>query len=183
LGDAWSAEKPASGTVVSMLISVFDDFGSAALVPEGGFVLNDRLAGFSADQASPNAAAPGRRPVHTLSPALLEHGGRLLALATPGADGQVQTLVQVVDGLVGDGAGVPEVLARPRWRSQEARVLVEESFPDALADELSARGHELERLPDGDGLFGGMAVSGVDGCEGTVLAAADPRRETWAGVW
>src|SRR3712207_8643761 len=32
----------ADGTVVSMLISVFDDFGSAVLVPEGGFVLNDR---------------------------------------------------------------------------------------------------------------------------------------------
>jgi gamma-glutamyltranspeptidase/glutathione hydrolase len=173
----------ASGTVVSMLISVFDDFGCASLVPEGGFLLNDRLAGCSSDPASPNAAAPGRRPVHTLAPALLEHGGRLLALATPGADGQVQTLLQVVDALVTEGASLPDVLRRPRWRSQEARVLVEESVPDALAGALSVRGHDLERLPDGDGLFGAVAVAGVESGQGTVLAAADPRRETWAGVW
>jgi gamma-glutamyltranspeptidase/glutathione hydrolase len=125
--------------------------------------------------------------VHTLSPALLEHDGRILALATPGADGQVQTLLQVVDALVTEGASLPDVLHRPRWRSQEARVLVEQSFSAALADALSARGHALERLPDGDGLFGAVAVAGVDrrgaGGEGTVLAAADPRRETWAGVW
>jgi gamma-glutamyltranspeptidase/glutathione hydrolase len=121
--------------------------------------------------------------VHTLSPALLEHAGRLLALATPGADGQVQTLLQVVDALVTEGASLPDVLRRPRWRSQEARVLVEASFPEALAHTLAARGHEIERLPDGDGLFGAVAVAGVEGGDGTVLAAADPRRETWAGVW
>src|SRR5207245_1282375 len=81
------------GTVVSMLISVFDDFGSAVLVPEGGFLLNDRLQGFTAPGCE---AAPATRPVHTLSPAIASREHERFALCTPGSDGQVQFLVQMV---------------------------------------------------------------------------------------
>jgi hypothetical protein len=73
------------GTVVSSLLSVFDDFGSGVFVPEGGFVLNNRAGGFT---AAPNDARPGKRPVHTLAPMLIETERGALALATPGADGQ-----------------------------------------------------------------------------------------------
>ena len=54
------------GTIVSMLISVFDEFGSARLSPETGLFLNNRLQGASRDPDSPNALRPGERPVHTL---------------------------------------------------------------------------------------------------------------------
>src|SRR5262249_15106042 len=53
-----------SGAVVSALVSVFDDFGSATLVPELEFHLNSRLLGF--DGSGSNSPAPGRWPVHTL---------------------------------------------------------------------------------------------------------------------
>lgn len=102
------------GTLVSMLVSVFDDFGCATLVPEGGFLLNDRLLGFSQDPASPNAARPRERPVHTFSPILLRTDRHLLALATPGADGQVQTLLQIIGALLDDDLGLQEALERPR---------------------------------------------------------------------
>jgi gamma-glutamyltranspeptidase / glutathione hydrolase len=170
------------GTVVSMLVSVFDDFGSAVLVPEGGFVLNDRLLGFAADEASPNAAAPGRRPVHTLSPAIVEHGDRVIGLATPGADGQVQTVVQLVDGMVADREPLECALARPRWRSIDRRLAVEEGFDPALAEGLRRRGHRLLPMPAGDALFGAACCAGADTSAGTLFAAADGRRETWAGV-
>jgi gamma-glutamyltranspeptidase/glutathione hydrolase len=87
------AVADADGTVVSSLVSVFDDFGSCTFVPEGGFVLNDRAGGFT---EPPNDHGPSRRPVHTLAPVLLERDGVVTALATPGADGQVQTLLQVL---------------------------------------------------------------------------------------
>ncbi|MEA2249384.1 MAG: gamma-glutamyltranspeptidase / glutathione hydrolase [Solirubrobacteraceae bacterium] len=170
------------GTVVSMLVSVFDDFGSAVLVAEGGFMLNDRLLGFAADEASPNAAAPGRRPVHTLSPAILEHDDRVMAIATPGADGQVQTLVQLVDRVVDRGETVETALARPRWRSIDRRVAIEDGLDAEVADELRRRGHELLPMPAGDGLFGAACCAGADEATGTLFAAADGRRETWAGV-
>jgi gamma-glutamyltranspeptidase/glutathione hydrolase len=175
------ASADSEGTVVSMLVSVFDDFGSAGLVGPGGFFLNNRMTGFSPNPGSPNAAAPGRRPVHTLSPALVEEPGSVMALATPGADGQVQFLVQLVDGLLRGGASLPEVLGRPRWRSVDGGLALEGGFDDAVADGLQKLGHELLRLPAGHELFGAAVAAGVDNRAGSLFAAADPRREAWAG--
>lgn len=177
------AAADAHGTVISMLVSVFDDFGSAALVPEGGFLLNDRLTGFSDDPASPNAPAAGRRPVHTLAPALIDDGEKAFALATPGADGQVQILVQLLDTVLREGCALPDALDRPRWRSLDGHLAVEHSFPRSLTAALERRGHALVPLPDGDALFGAAAAAGIDRGTGTLFAAADPRRETWAGGW
>jgi gamma-glutamyltranspeptidase/glutathione hydrolase len=160
------------GRVVSSLVSVFDDFGSAVLVPEAGIVLNNRAAGFT---GPPNDAGPGRRPVHTLAPALLERDGRSTALATPGADGQVQTLLQVLSRLRA-GQSLEQAVGAPRWRSEGGRLLVEASHP--TQDELAARGHELSLLVDGDERFGAVvsASAGPDGPS----AVGDWRREVSA---
>ena len=79
-----------------MLISVFDAFGCATWVPECGFFVNDRLLSFSRDPESPNAPAGGKRPVHTLAPAMIIDGQRIVCISTPSADGQVQALLQVL---------------------------------------------------------------------------------------
>jgi gamma-glutamyltranspeptidase/glutathione hydrolase len=165
-----------------MLISVFDDFGSAVHVPAGGFLLNDRLIGCARDPASPNAAVAGRRPVHTLSPILVEDEERCFALATPGADGQVQTLAQLVQHVVDDDVELPDALGRPRWRSSAGELLVEAGLDPALRAALAERGHELVDLPYADARFGAAVAAGVDHRHGTLFAAADPRRETWAGA-
>src|SRR5262249_62083270 len=107
----------ADGQVVSMLVSVYALFGCGVLVPECGFLLNDRLAGCSDDPESPDAVAPGRLPVHTLSPSLVSDERRAFALTTPGADGQVQTLLQLIDALVVGGEDLPRGRDRPRLRA------------------------------------------------------------------
>jgi gamma-glutamyltranspeptidase/glutathione hydrolase len=165
-----------------MLVTVFDDFGSAVLVPEGGFLLTNRLTGCSDDPASPNAPRAGRRPVHTLSPALVEHRDLAFALATPGADGQVQTLLQIVQGLEDDGLDVPSALARPRWRSLEGRLEVEDDLDEPVRALLEERGHALEPHPAGDGRFGAAVAVGADEAAGTLFAVADPRREVHAAA-
>jgi gamma-glutamyltranspeptidase/glutathione hydrolase len=170
------------GVVVSMLISVFDLFGCGVLVPEGGFLLNDRLSGCSIDPASPNFPAPGRRPVHTLSPSLVSSAERTFALATPGADGQVQTLVQVIDAVATDGDRLPRALDRPRWRSNDGQLLIEDDYDAAVVAELERRGHELVRLPAGSMSFGAAAAAGVDAATGTPFAASDPRGGAWAAA-
>ncbi|CAA9528534.1 MAG: NADH-ubiquinone oxidoreductase chain H [uncultured Solirubrobacteraceae bacterium] len=176
------ATADAEGTVVSMLVTVFDDFGSAVLVPEGGFLLTNRLTGCSDDPASPNAPRAGRRPVHTLSPALVEHGDLAFAVATPGADGQVQTLLQIVQGLEDGGLDVAAALAAPRWRSQDAVLEVEDDLPAEVLEHLEARGHVLERHPAGSGRFGAAVAVGVDATAGTLFAVADTRREVHAAA-
>lgn len=174
LHTAGVATADADGLVVSSLVSVFDDFGSCVFVAAGGFPLNDRAAGFT---TGANAPRGGAHPVHTLAPALVRRGHEVLALATPGADGQVQTLLQVLMGLRA-GRDLPAALAAPRWRAEEGRVLVERSHP-ALAD-LRARGHRVDELEDGDPRFGAVVAAGTRGTR--PFADADGRRAVMAAT-
>ncbi len=176
------AAAGADGRVVSMLVSVYDLFGCGVLVPDGGFLLNDRLAGCSTDPDSPNAPAPGRRPVHTLSPALLTDERRSFALCTPGADGQAQTLAQLIDAIATDGENLPRALDRPRWRSSEGRLGIESDYDPELMAELERRGHELVRVEPGDSAFGAAVTAGIDSRTGTPFAASDPRGGAWAAA-
>ena len=163
------------GRVISSLVSVFDDFGSCVFVPELGFTLNNRAGGFT---EGANAAAPGKRPVHTLAPILVTTGQGVLALATPGADGQVQTLLQVLMGIYREDLELGEAIARPRWRSENGALLIEQNHPGI--EGLAALGHRVSPLPGGDNRFGAVVCAGY--LDGQPVAAADWRRETAAGV-
>lgn len=163
------------GMCATSLVSVFDDFGSAVHVPECGFTLNNRAAGFT---SAPNDVAPGKRPIHTLAPAILETPHGPLGLSTPGADGQVQTLLQVISGLMIEKLDLAKVVDRPRWRSENGKLLIEKSHPQK---ELLARlGHKVTEMADGDMRAGAVTAAGVIG--GAPVAVADWRRTTWAGV-
>lgn len=102
----------------------------------------------------------------------------MLALATPGADGQVQTLLQVLMAIQKEGVDLARAIARPRWRSENGALLIEQSHP--AADALRALGHRVSPLPDGEVRFGAVVCAGSLNEE--PLAAADWRRETAAGV-
>lgn len=175
LHTAGVAVADADGMVVSSLVSVFDSFGSAVFVPEGGFTLNNRAAGFT---APPNECTGGKRPVHTLAPILVEAPHGCIAFATPGADGQVQTLAQVLGRIFVEGTDVADAIARPRWRSQDGRLLVERSHLHCRA--LAEKGHDVVPTADGDLRFGAVVCAGTR--QGRAFCCADWRRETWAGV-
>ena len=175
LHTAGVAAADAQGRVISSLVSVFDDFGSGVFVPELGITLNNRAGGFTTGD---NAAAAGKRPVHTLAPTLLTTPQGVLALATPGADGQVQTLLQVLLAIQRERVDLARAIARPRWRSENGRLLIEQSHPGA--EQLRALGHRLAPLADGDVRFGAVVCAGY--IEEESVAAADWRRETAAGV-
>jgi gamma-glutamyltranspeptidase/glutathione hydrolase len=175
LHTAGVAASDADGMVISSLVSVFDDFGSCVFVPELGFTLNNRAGGFT-DGA--NTAAPGKRPVHTLAPALVTTEQGVMALATPGADGQVQTLLQALVAITRDGVDLAEAIARPRWRSENGALLIEQSH--ACIDRLSALGHRVRPIVDGDVRFGAIVCAGH--IDDEPVAASDWRRYTAAGV-
>jgi gamma-glutamyltranspeptidase/glutathione hydrolase len=162
------------GLVVSSLVSVFHHFGSATFVPEGGFTLNNRAACFT---QSPNDPRPGKLPVHTLSPILVRSDEGIRALATPGADGQVQSLLQVLTAHE-DGGDWDLAMAAPRWRCDSGRLLIERSHPGREA--LAGLGHAIEVRDDGDGTFGSMTSAGVT--DGRPFALSDWRRTTSSGV-
>jgi gamma-glutamyltranspeptidase/glutathione hydrolase len=116
--------------------------------------------------------------VHTLAPILVEAENSCFALATPGADGQVQTLLQILIGIAVEGLDLPTAIDRARWRSEDGRLLVEEQF--LMRDQLAARGHEVVEQQAGDTRFGAVVCAGVSG--NRPFSIADWRRETWAVV-
>lgn len=176
LHTAGVAVADADGMVVSSLVSVFDDFGSAVFVPELGITLNNRAAGFT---APPNQARPATRPVHTLAPAMLvDREGHATGIATPGADGQVQTLLQVLAHLRYLGLGLDEAIAHPRWRSEAGALLIEDGHPDA--HDLEDRGHHTVARALGDDVFGAVVAAGYD-TEGP-FAVGDWRRNVVTGA-
>ncbi|GEL21500.1 gamma-glutamyltransferase [Pseudonocardia sulfidoxydans NBRC 16205] len=177
LHTAGVATADSAGWVVSSLVSVFDGFGSAIHVPELGLHLNNRADGFT---AGANAARPGARPVHTLAPMLATGpGGSSLAMSTPGADGQVQTLLQVASRLRA-GADLEVALAAHRWRAEDGNLLVETGHP--VADALASRGHRVVERPHGSGVFGSVVAAGLSP-DRPPFSASDLRRQSTSLSW
>jgi gamma-glutamyltranspeptidase/glutathione hydrolase len=175
LHTAGVAASDSSGMVVSSLVSVFDDFGSCIFVPEGGFTLNNRGEGFT---DGPNRARPAAYPIHTLAPAIVQADRSIIGLATPGADGQIQTLAQVLARILLLSEPLLAALDAPRWRSEDGRLLVEADHP--CKDLLAQRGHDVVPLSAGDSRFGGVVCAGT--MDDAPFAGADWRREVWPGV-
>lgn len=170
------ATADGDGMVVSSLVSVFDEFGAGVWVPEAGLFLNNRAQGFTHGANSP---APASLPIHTLAPMLWQApDGSVLALATPGADGQVQTLLQVVCRLR-QGLDLTSALGHPRWRSEDAKLLTEIGHPGL--DDLVRAGHDVVPTASGSDVFGAVAAAGV-AADGMPFAAADHRRSMVAST-
>ncbi len=152
-------------TTVSLISSNYAFFGSGVVVDEGGFVLHNRGAGFRAltPGAHPNNPAAGRRPFHTIIPALVRRGGtgRWGALGVTGGQFQPQGHVQVVHHLA-CGLDVQAAIDAPRWHWVGGTRLALEGGLAGLAPELRALGHAI-LAPDVVSFGAGQIVVPVDG--------------------
>lgn len=167
-----------SGLCISLIQSNYGGFGSGVTVPGWGINLHNRGAYFSLDPAHVNVIAPGKLTLHTLMPALARRDGRpWLVFGTMGADGQLQTQVQLLAHLVDDGAGPAAALAAPRWRVDpgDFSVQIENRFRSTVLEGLRGRGHRLETVGPYEDAMGHAHLIRVDG-DG-LTAASDPRCE------
>jgi gamma-glutamyltranspeptidase/glutathione hydrolase len=174
------------GSTVCFIHSLFNEFGSRELVPGTGVVLNDRLANLvvagEAGRSRPNALVPGRRPLHTLHGYLAEWpDGRVVAGATPGGRGQVQTNAQVLLRLIDREETLQAAVSAPRWvhglprSSADDQTLYLEPDLTYLEEGLGGLGHSVE-VVDGEpsDRFGNCTVVARHGVH--LEAAADHRR-------
>ncbi|HSV85572.1 MAG TPA: gamma-glutamyltransferase family protein [Levilinea sp.] len=179
------------GNACSFINSNYMGFGTG-IVPQGwGFSLQNRGAGFSLQPGHFNALAPGKRPYHTIIPALVTHaaGDELYAcFGVMGGLMQPQGHVQVMLALVEDGADPQAALDRPRLmisaESEPPRVTLEEGIPAETATALAALGHEVhlargyERV-----VFGRGQIIRRDPESGVLWAGSDPRADGLAMTW
>ena len=102
---------------VSFINSIFSAFGSGVVAGETGIMLHNRGSGFSLESAHPNQFAPGKRPFHTLIPAMVFKDGRLLmSYGVMGGDIQAQGHVQVLVNLVDRSLNLQQAIDAPRFR-------------------------------------------------------------------
>ena len=163
----------AEGNLVSYINSRFAGFGSGLVAGETGIALQNRGASFSLDPNDPNAIEPGKRPFHTLVPAVARFGADdWAAFGVMGGYMQPQGHVQVISNLVDYDMGLQEALDAPRWRVREDGTLgVEERLPNATA--LARRGHDVRVLQPS--LFGGAQI--VRRRDESLAGATEPRKD------
>jgi gamma-glutamyltranspeptidase/glutathione hydrolase len=168
------------GNAVSFINSLYEHFGSGIVAGDTGIVLQDRGAGFSLDPQSPNRIEPGKRPFHTLVPAMVLKEGKLFAsFGVMGGDMQTQGHVQVLSAMIDLGMDVQRAIEMPRFRYDGARgVRMETEMGSDVIQKLAARGHTA--LPAPRSQMGGGQIIAVDPVTGALLGGSDSRKDGMA---
>jgi gamma-glutamyltranspeptidase/glutathione hydrolase len=151
----WMGAADARGLVVSYIQSLYWEFGSGCVLPATGIVMQNRGASFSLDPKALNILEPGRRPFHTLNPALaVLKDGRIIAYGTMGGDGQPQSQAAVFTRYVTFGQPLDKALDAPRWvlgrtwGSAHTNLRMESRFNGNLIDRLISAGHDVAVLEE-----------------------------------
>jgi gamma-glutamyltranspeptidase len=180
-GTIWMGVIDASGRAASFIQSIYHEFGSGLVLPATHVNWQNRGCSFSLDAAKPNALAPGKKPFHTLNPALVRLAdGRTMVYGTMGGDGQPQTQAAVFSRYAVFGQQLQQAVSAPRWLlgrtwgSMSETLKLESRFPPAVAEELRRRGHEVEVLAEYDETMG-HAGALVRHASGALEGAFDPR--------
>lgn len=181
----WMGAIDRDGLAVSYIQSVYWEYGSGTVLPQTGIAWLNRGVSFSLDPAAVNPLEPGRRPFHTLIPALAcFDDGRVMAYGAMGGDGQPQFQAQVFCRYADYGMSVAEAVDAPRllygrtWGAPSLCVKVEDRFDPACLAALGRMGHEIEDLgvPYSDTLgHAGMLVRHAK--NGRIEAVHDPRSD------
>jgi gamma-glutamyltranspeptidase / glutathione hydrolase len=167
---------------VSFINSIFNSFGSGIVAGDTGIMLHNRGTGFSLDPTHPNKLEPGKRPFHTLIPAMVFKDGKLLlSYGVMGGDIQAQGHAQVLVNLVDRGMNLQQAIDAPRVRYISGRgVMLEEMMGTTVIDALIARGHERVLPPAGimhRALMGGGQAIMIDPETGALSGASDHRKD------
>jgi gamma-glutamyltranspeptidase/glutathione hydrolase len=200
------------GNVVSLIQSLFNRFGSGMVGGDTGVLLHNRGSYFSLDPRHVNYLQPGKRTMHTLTPAMvLRDGAPYMALGTMGGDAQPQIHVQLLSAMIDFGKNVQQAIAAPRWRSgvmpigasrrkqdlmhfQRSMdgygqrdvaevVMLENRFSRDVPFLLDMLGHHtIVEGPWEDGMGHAQAIR-IDPTTGTFEGGADPRCDGLALGW
>ena len=168
------------GNAVSFINSLFDSFGSGIVAGDTGIVLQNRGSSFSLDRAHPNHLEPGKRPFHTIIPAMVFKDDKLfMSFGVMGGGIQPQGHVQVLVNIIDLGMGLQQAIDAPRYRFLNGRdVLLEDEISATVIGRILALGHRRASPPGilRSSMGGGQAIM-IDAVSGTLMGASDPRKD------
>jgi oxamate amidohydrolase len=181
----WMGAIDAAGTAVSYIQSIYWEYGSGCVLPRTGIHWQNRGVSFSLDPAARNPLQPGRKPFHTLNPALAAFDdGRVMSYGSMGGDGQPQFQAAIFTRHALFGMDIAKALDAPRWLlgktwGDSATALKFEGRTDPdLVRAMERAGHAVQ-LVDApyDDSFGHAGMLVRTPRDGAVAAAHDPRSD------
>jgi gamma-glutamyltranspeptidase/glutathione hydrolase len=189
----WMGAIDGQGRMASFIQSIYWEFGSACMLPETGLLWQNRGTSFSLEKGAAQELMPGRKPFHTLNPALARfEDGRSMVYGTMGGDGQPQTQAMIFSRCAFYGMQPQAAVTAPRWLlgrtwgTATTKLRLESRFPAGTIAALRGLGHDLELAPEFTDLMGhaGMIVR-TPSREGPALleGATDPRSDGQVGVF
>jgi gamma-glutamyltranspeptidase / glutathione hydrolase len=163
------------GNIVSLIQSLYSDFGSGIVAGDTGIVLHNRGSMFNLTPGHPNEIGPHKRPLHTLIPAFVMKDGKpWLSFGVMGGDHQAQGHTQVLVNLIDFGMNIQEAGEAARVNHGGRGLQVESAISDAVREGLSRRGHQVTQAI---GAFGGFQGILIDPRTGVLMGGSDPRKD------
>lgn len=174
----------AQGNGVAATLSINLPFGAALTIPGTGVILNNEMDDFAADVQGvneyglaggvANAIAPGKRPLSSMTPTLVDSPQQLALIGTPGGSRIITMVLLGIEALL-QGAPAEQVVSRPRFHHQYLPDRIQheaDTFAAREREALQALGHELQEVGRD---YGDMQLVIWHKDSGQLEAASDPR--------
>ncbi|MEM9763903.1 MAG: gamma-glutamyltransferase, partial [Pseudomonadota bacterium] len=161
--------------VVSLIYSVFHDFGGCLASERYGVNFNNRAAGFTLTEGHPNEAAGGKRPMHTIIPAMLRQGGRVvMPFGVMGGGYQPHGHVRLISNMLDYGLDPQAAQDMARLFHDGGTTFLERGYAANVGQALEAKGHVIGPR---DVPLGGSQAIWIDHARGVLIGGSDPRKD------
>ena len=169
------------GNFISLIQSLFSEFGSGIVAGDTGILLHNRGSGFNLTPGSPDQIGPHKRPLHTLIPAfVMKDGVPWLSFGVMGGDHQAQGHTQVLVNAIDFGMNVQEAGEAARVNHGNDGLQVESAMPESVIAALTERGHHVVHSV---GACGGYQGIMFDARTGVLMGGSDVRKDGLAIGW
>ncbi len=157
----WLGASDNYGNSVSFIQSIYWEFGSGLILPRTGITMQNRGVSFSLDENHFNKLVPGRKPFHTIQPALAHFDdGRVLSYGTMGGEGQPQTQATIFSRYAYQNQNLQKAINNPRWLlgktwgDETTSLKIENRFCSETLHKLKKIGHNVEIVEGFDEMMG-----------------------------
>jgi len=161
--------------IVSFINSLYHPGGSGLVAGSSGILLQNRGAGFVLDEHHDNCIAPGKRPLHTIIPAMAYRDGKpVLSFGVMGGSYQALGHAWVLSNWLDFGMDFQQAIDAPRFHPDNGSLFVERPVPQATRQALTHLGHQVV---EAETPIGGSQMIYIDWKQGVLQGASDPRKD------
>jgi gamma-glutamyltranspeptidase/glutathione hydrolase len=185
-----------SGLAISLTTTINTFFGSRVCVPETGVIMNNEMNDFSIPGASnafgyipsvANYVRPGKRPLSSISPTIIEtaNGALYFVIGAAGGSRIITSTIQNIWNVLDKNMTAPQALIQARLHDQLVPATTSfemtgkgiTGYSNATVEYLRSLGHNITWVAPGQSTAQGIRIT----ANGTFEAASEPRQANSGG--